>query len=107
MDSFSYRHRIQSFPTFIAVPATRMRTTATYCVWFWVLGPVPSTEHLQSVRRPTHCPDDRALRRHTHPIPPQYILGVLYHQNGKGPANSKAPKGSGINPTQAAVVILL
>jgi hypothetical protein len=36
-----------------------------------------------------------------------YILGILYHQNGKGPVDSKAPKGSGINPTQAVVVTLL
>jgi Transposase IS4 len=32
-----------------------------------------------------------------------YILNVIYHRNGKGPIGSKAPKGSGINPTQAVV----
>ena len=32
---------------------------------------------------------------------------MLYHQNGKGPVNSKVPKDSGINPTQAVVVTLL
>jgi hypothetical protein len=36
-----------------------------------------------------------------------YILGVLYHRNGKGPVGSKALPGSGINPTQAVVVTLL
>jgi hypothetical protein len=36
-----------------------------------------------------------------------YILGVLYHRNGKGPVGSKLPPGSGINPTQAVVVTLL
>jgi hypothetical protein len=36
-----------------------------------------------------------------------YILGVLYHRNDKGPVGSKAPLGSGINPTQAVVITLL
>jgi hypothetical protein len=36
-----------------------------------------------------------------------YILGILYHRNGKGPVGSKAPPSSGINPTQAVVVTLL
>lgn len=36
-----------------------------------------------------------------------YILNIIFHQNGKGPIGSKAPKGSGINPTQAVVVSLL
>jgi hypothetical protein len=36
-----------------------------------------------------------------------YILSVIFHQNGKGPLNSKVPKGSKINPTQAVVVNLL
>ena len=31
----------------------------------------------------------------------------MYHRNGKGPVGSKAPQGSGINPTQAVVVTLL
>jgi hypothetical protein len=36
-----------------------------------------------------------------------YILNVIYYQNRKGPIGSKAPKGSGINPTQGVVVNLL
>jgi len=26
---------------------------------------------------PTRCPDDRALRRHIHSIPPQYSLWII------------------------------
>jgi hypothetical protein len=36
-----------------------------------------------------------------------YVLNVIYHRNGKGPIGSKAPTGSGINPTQGVVVNLL
>ena len=39
---------------------------------FVVLGPIPLLDTPELVRCPTHCPDDRALRRHTHPIPPRY-----------------------------------
>jgi hypothetical protein len=28
----------------------------------------------EPVRRPTHCSEDRALRLHIHPIPPQYVV---------------------------------
>jgi hypothetical protein len=36
-----------------------------------------------------------------------YILGILYHRNGKGPVGSKALEGLGINSTQAVVITLL
>jgi hypothetical protein len=32
---------------------------------FWVFVSIPAIYPLQSLRWPTHCPDDRALRRHT------------------------------------------
>jgi hypothetical protein len=62
-----YGHWIQFYRRFYGAGRS-------YCLVFWVFVSIPAIYSLQSLRRPTYCPDDRALRRHT-PYPS--TLGVL------------------------------
>jgi hypothetical protein len=79
LDSFPYGHRIQLFPTFIVVPATRLRATPTCCLWFWVLF-LPLSNSRACADLPialaiVHCNDTSILSLHSRCILSQVTGG--------------------------------
>jgi len=62
-----------------ACPASHFDTintvlaTSIVCFLFWFCLSLPPPSSTEYARQPTHGPDDHALRRHTHLIPPQYL----------------------------------
>jgi hypothetical protein len=46
-----------------------------YCVERYLYAYYRLLCGFRSVRYPTYCHNDRALRRHIHYIPPQYVMG--------------------------------